>query len=42
MFQPGIRVVRGPDWIWQNQGKCFVINNYVVEFKIFFLYKNVT
>lgn len=21
MIAPGIRVVRGPDWIWQNQGK---------------------
>jgi hypothetical protein len=21
MISPGIRVVRGPDWIWQNQGK---------------------
>lgn len=19
---PGIRVVRGPNWIWQNQGMC--------------------
>lgn len=21
MIAPGIRVVRGPDWIWQNQGE---------------------
>lgn len=21
MFAPGVRVARGPDWIWQNQGK---------------------
>lgn len=24
MIAPGIRVVRGPDWIWQNQGKINV------------------
>ena len=22
MIAPGIRVVRGPDWIWENQGEC--------------------
>ena len=30
MIAPGIRVVRGPDWIWQNQGKiltCFWLAN---------------
>lgn len=21
MIAPGVRVVRGPDWIWQNQGE---------------------
>lgn len=21
MIAPGIRVCRGPDWIWQNQGE---------------------
>jgi len=25
MIAPGIRVVRGPDWIWQNQGKIHTL-----------------
>lgn len=24
MIAPGVRVVRGPDWIWQNQGESLV------------------
>lgn len=27
MIAPGIRVVRGPDWIWQNQGEAKVPSN---------------
>lgn len=27
MIAPGIRVVRGPDWIWQNQGESTHIPN---------------
>lgn len=26
MIAPGIRVVRGPDWIWQIQGKDVLIS----------------
>jgi hypothetical protein len=24
MIAPGVRVVRGPDWIWQNQGESLL------------------
>lgn len=24
MFAPGVRVVRGPDWNWKNQGDYFI------------------
>lgn len=24
MLAPGVRVVRGPDWIWQNQGNSII------------------
>lgn len=27
MIAPGIRVVRGPDWIWQNQGESTRISS---------------
>lgn len=28
MIAPGIRVVRGPDWIWQNQGESTHISSW--------------
>lgn len=31
MIAPGIRVVRGPDWIWQNQGESTHISRAVED-----------
>lgn len=36
MIAPGIRVVRGPDWIWQNQGKRYII--LISQQKVFYVY----
>lgn len=32
MLATGIRVVRGPDWVWENQGKSFVVDLYFFYF----------
>lgn len=32
MIAPGIRVARGPDWIWQNQGNYTNESNIKIQF----------
>lgn len=33
-IQPGIRVVRGPNWIWQNQGMRKFRKYFIETFKL--------
>lgn len=42
MIAPGVRVSRGPDWIWQNQGRLsIVVEQYHVDIKIGFYPKTI-
>lgn len=39
MIAPGIRVVRGPDWIWQNQGKIHTEMLLISQRSVIYMYK---
>lgn len=40
MIAPGIRVVRGPDWIWQIQGKDVLLSYTLQQFTLVNIYIN--
>lgn len=39
MIAPGIRVVRGPDWIWQNQGKIHTDMILISQRSVIYMYE---
>lgn len=35
MIAPGVRVARGPDWMWQNQGNYTICYSHINRIQLF-------